>query len=96
MTDQTSNAELADWVAEVASLCQPDQIHWCDGSQQEYDDLAAQMLADGTFLPLNPDTHPNSFLHRSDPTDVARTEHLTFVCTTDPEVSGPNNQWMSP
>lgn len=96
MTDQTSNQELADWVAEVAKLTQPDQIHWCDGSQQEYDRLTAEMVADGTLLTLNPTTHPNSFLHRSDPTDVARTEHLTFVCTTDPEVSGPNNQWMAP
>jgi len=54
------------------------------------------VVDDGTLLPLNPTTHPNSFLHRSDPSDVARTEHLTYVCTTDPEVSGPNNQWMSP
>ncbi len=96
MTEHTSNKELADWVTEVAALTLPDQIHWCDGSQQEYDRLAAEMVADGTLLALNPTTHPNSFLHRSDPTDVARTEHLTFVCTTDPEVSGPNNQWMSP
>jgi len=96
MTDHTSNKELADWVAEVAALTEPDQIHWCDGSQHEYDQLTAAMVDDGTLLPLNPTTHPNSFLHRSDPSDVARTEHLTYVCTTDPEVSGPNNQWMSP
>ena len=69
------------WVAEVAALTQPDHIHWCDGSDAENARLTQQMLADGTLLPLNPETHPHSWLHRSSPSDVARVEHLTFVCT---------------
>ncbi len=96
MNERTSNHELATWVAEVATLTQPEQIHWCDGSKAEYDRLVEQMLADGTLTQLNDTTHPNSYLHRSDPTDVARTEHLTFVCTTDADDAGPNNQWMAP
>ena len=84
------------WVAEVARLTQPARIHWCDGSDSEYAELIAQMQADGTLLPLNAETHPDSWLHRSDPDDVARVEHLTFVCTSDPDDAGPNNHWMSP
>lgn len=87
---------LADWVAEVAALTRPDAIHWCDGSDAEYDALLSQMQADGTLIPLNPDTHPGCWLHRSDPDDVARVEHLTFVCTRDAEDAGPNNHWMAP
>ncbi|WP_411832844.1 phosphoenolpyruvate carboxykinase (GTP) [Pseudoxanthomonas mexicana] len=84
------------WVAEVAALTQPDRIHWCDGSDAENAALIAQMQADGTLLPLNPDTHPGSWLHRSSPSDVARVEHLTFVCTPEREDAGPNNHWMAP
>ena len=84
------------WVAEVAALTQPDRIHWCDGSEGEYVALVQQMQADGTLLPLNPDTHPDSWLHRSSPSDVARVEHLTFVCTPERDAAGPNNHWMSP
>lgn len=87
---------LNQWVLDVARLTRPDAIQWCDGSDSEHDALVAKMQADGTLLPLNPDTHPNSWLHRSDPDDVARVEHLTFVCTPDPETAGPNNHWMSP
>ncbi|TDK33799.1 phosphoenolpyruvate carboxykinase (GTP) [Luteimonas terrae] len=87
---------LADWVAEVAALTRPDAIHWCDGSDAEYDALLSQLQADGTLIPLNPDTHPGCWLHRSDPDDVARVEHLTFVCTRDAEDAGPNNHWMAP
>ncbi|MCR6662830.1 MAG: phosphoenolpyruvate carboxykinase (GTP) [Luteimonas sp.] len=89
-------AALNDWVAEVAALTQPDRIHWCDGSDDEYADLLAQMVADGTLLPLNQDTHPGSYLHRSHPDDVARVEHLTFVCTRERDDAGPNNHWMAP
>ena len=84
------------WVAEVAALTQPDNIHWCDGSDAENARLTQQMLADGTLLPLNPETHPHSWLHRSSPSDVARVEHLTFVCTPQQEDAGPNNHWMAP
>jgi len=84
------------WVADVARLTQPARIQWCDGSDTEYAELIAQMQADGTLLPLNADTHPGSWLHRSDPDDVARVEHLTFVCTSDQDDAGPNNHWMSP
>ena len=84
------------WVAEVALLTQPDRIQWCDGSDTEYAELIAQMQADGTLLPLNADTHPDSWLHRSHPDDVARVEHLTFVCTANKEDAGPNNHWMAP
>ena len=84
------------WVAEVAALTRPDRIHWCDGSDAESALLTQQMLADGTLLPLNPETHPHSWLHRSSPSDVARVEHLTFVCTPQREDAGPNNPWMAP
>ena len=89
-------AALNDWVAGVAALTRPAAIHWCDGSDAEYDALIAGMQADGTLLPLNPDTHPRSWLHRSHPDDVARVEHLTFVCTPERDDAGPNNHWMAP
>ncbi len=87
---------LNEWVAESAALTRPDRIHWCDGSDAEYAGLLQQMQADGTLQPLNPQTHPGSWLHRSDPGDVARVEHLTFVCSRDRLDAGPNNHWMSP
>jgi phosphoenolpyruvate carboxykinase (GTP) len=89
-------AALNDWVADVAALTKPQAIHWCDGSDDEYARLLADMVADGTLLPLNPQTHPGCYLHRSDPDDVARVEHLTFVCTRERDDAGPNNHWMSP
>jgi phosphoenolpyruvate carboxykinase (GTP) len=92
----TSNAALKAWVQEVAQLTQPDQIHWCTGSQSEYDALVAQMLNSGDLIRLNEKTHPNCYLHRSHPSDVARVEHLTFVCTRTKEDAGPNNIWMDP
>ncbi len=84
------------WVDQVAALTQPDHVHWCDGSQAEADALIEQMLADGTLLELNQQTHPGCYLHRSDPDDVARVEHLTFVCTPERDDAGPNNHWMAP
>lgn len=87
---------LNDWVQSVAGLTRPDRIHWCDGSDAEYAALLKQMQADGTLLPLNADTHPGSWLHRSHPDDVARVEHLTFVCHENEEDAGPNNHWMAP
>jgi phosphoenolpyruvate carboxykinase (GTP) len=84
------------WVDDVARLTEPAAIRWCDGSDAEYADLVRGMLASGDLLPLNERTNPRSYLHRSHPSDVARVEHLTFVCTPDQEDAGPNNHWMSP
>jgi len=74
----------------------PDRVVWCDGSEEENERLVRQMLDDGTLIELNQDVHPNSYLHRSNPTDVARTEHLTYICSEREEEAGPNNNWMSP
>ncbi|HZX80700.1 MAG TPA: phosphoenolpyruvate carboxykinase (GTP) [Lysobacter sp.] len=87
---------LARWVDEVAALTRPAAIHWCDGSDAENAALVATMEADGTLLRLNEETNPGSWLHRSHPDDVARVEHLTFVCTSEQDDAGPNNHWMSP
>ncbi|MGH8496922.1 MAG: phosphoenolpyruvate carboxykinase (GTP) [Gammaproteobacteria bacterium] len=94
MTSQ--NRDLHEWVDEVARLTRPKDVHWCDGSQKEYQDLVALMLETGDLIPLNQDTNPNCYLHRSDPSDVARVEHLTFVCTPQEKDAGPNNHWMAP
>ena len=89
-------ATLNQWVQEVAALTQPDRIHWCDGSAAELQVLTQLMLDRGDLQALNPETHPDCYLHRSHPSDVARVEHLTFVCTRHPEDAGPNNNWMHP
>ncbi len=87
---------LQSWVDRVAAHTQPDSIHWCDGSDGEYQSLIDEMLRDGTLHRLNHKTYPNCYLHRSDPDDVARVEHLTYVCTETEEEAGQNNNWMSP
>ena len=92
----TSLPKLQKWVDEVAALTLPDDIHWCTGSEEEYQQLIDDMVADGTLSPLNEDGYRNCYLHLSDPSDVARVEHLTYVCTTDAETAGPNNNWMAP
>ena len=92
----TTNNALANWVEEVAARTKPDNIVWCDGSDAEYDRMVDQMLETGTLTKLNEETHPNCYLHRSDPSDVARVEHLTFVCSKSEEDAGPNNHWMDP
>ena len=84
------------WVDAMVQLTRPDAVHWCDGSDAENAALIAKMQADGTLIKLNEHTHPNSWLHRSHPDDVARVEHLTFVCTSQEEDAGPNNHWMAP
>jgi len=87
---------LNHWVAQVARLTRPDRIHWCDGSDAESAALTATMLESGDLVALNDVTHPDCHLHRSNPSDVARVEHLTFVCTREREDAGPNNHWLSP
>ena len=87
---------LAEWVDDVAALTKPASIHWCTGTDAEFADMIRLMEADGTLTELNPDRYPNCFLHLSDPSDVARVEHLTFVCTEREDDAGPNNHWMAP
>jgi phosphoenolpyruvate carboxykinase (GTP) len=84
------------WVSEAAGMTQPSRVVWCDGSKTEYDELIETMLADGTLLPLNQKTYPNCYLHRSHPSDVARTEQLTFICTREKDAAGPTNNWIAP
>jgi phosphoenolpyruvate carboxykinase (GTP) len=84
------------WVSEAAGLTQPSRVVWCDGSKAEYDSLIESMLADGTLLPLNQKTYPSCYLHRSHPSDVARTEQLTFICTREKDAAGPTNNWIAP
>jgi phosphoenolpyruvate carboxykinase (GTP) len=92
----SSLPELNAWIHTYASLTEADHVHWCDGSDQESAELVKRMLDTGDLVALNPQTHPNCFLHRSSPSDVARVEHLTFVCTSNREDAGPNNHWMAP
>jgi phosphoenolpyruvate carboxykinase (GTP) len=89
-------ATLNAWVDAVARLTECNRIHWCDGSVEERDALNRLMVERGDLIPLNAETHPDCHLHRSHPSDVARVEHLTFVCTRDPVDAGPNNNWMDP
>ncbi len=89
------NRSLSAWVSEVAQQVRPDRIVWCDGSEEEYHGQVAKMLSDGTLTSLNQQAYPHCYLHRSHPSDVARTEHLTFICSDTAEEAGPTNNWMS-
>ena len=92
----TKNKRLQSWVEEVAALCQPDSIYWCDGSQEENDRLCEELVQKGTFVRLDPDKRPGSYLARSDPADVARVEDRTFICAKTPLEAGPTNNWHDP
>ncbi len=94
--DLTTNGAVAEWVAGWADTCRPDRVHWCDGSEAEAAELCGELVAAGTFVPLNPQLRPNSFYARSDPSDVARIEERTFICSERPGDAGPTNNWRDP
>ena len=102
MSDATATASptthegLLNYVHKMVALCQPDQVRWCDGSQAEWDELTQLLVDAGTFTRLNQDIKPNSFHCASDPSDDARVEDRTFICSVDEKDAGPTNNWMAP
>ena len=96
MAGTTTNQRLQQWVDEWAEVLQPDSVHWCDGSAEEYDQLAAELVASGTFTKLDEAKRPNSYWSHSDPGDVARVEGRTFICSATEDEAGPNNNWRDP
>ncbi len=90
------NQSAQRWVNEVAGMCRPDELVWCDGSEAEHERLLETAVRVGDLIPLDQRALPGCYLHRSAPTDVARTEHLTFICSREQVDAGPTNNWMAP
>ncbi|HSD63668.1 MAG TPA: phosphoenolpyruvate carboxykinase (GTP) [Ignavibacteriaceae bacterium] len=92
----SQNEKLTDWVNKMAAICQPEAVYWCNGSSEEFDEMAKKLINSGTFIKLNEQLKPNSYFCRSDPSDVARVENRTFICTRNEEDAGPTNNWKNP